>query len=377
MRLSRRPVQLGDDRRPGTRCAVLVPAFVGGGAQRIGLTLAGALGDALDVDLVACRPVGELRASVPPNVRVVDLNASRMATALPPLVRYLRHARPAGLISMLTHTNVAAIVASRVACTGTRVVVTEHLPPQRRHLGERIGTRLTAPLYATAEVVAVSTGVRRDLSEATGIPQRRIHVIYNPVDVRSLLDRACEPAAGLAPGRVPMLLSVGRLTEQKDHVTLVRAFALVRAQRRCALVILGEGEGRAAIEAEARRLGVADDLTLPGFVPNPYPEFRRAAAFVLSSRWEGLPTVLIEALVRGVPGVSTACKAGPREILGDGRYGTLVPVGDAGALASAILSTLDRPPSPLPPSAISRYEPGPVAARYAALLGLPAPAAPV
>lgn len=377
MRLSRRPVQLGDDRRPSPRCAVLVPAFVGGGAQRIGLTLAGALGDALDVDLVACRPVGELRASVPPNVRVVDLNASRMATALPPLVGYLRHARPAGLISMLTHTNVAAIVAARVARTGTRVVVTEHLPPQRRHLGERIGTRLTAPLYATAEVVAVSTGVRRDLSEATGIPQRRIHVIYNPVDVRFLLHKASEPAAGLAPAGVPMLLSVGRLTEQKDHVTLVRAFALVRAQRRCTLVILGEGEGRAAIEAEARQLGVADDVTLPGFVPNPYPEFRRAAAFVLSSRWEGLPTVLIEALVLGVPVVSTDCNAGPREILGDGRYGRLVPVGDAGALASAILSTVNRPPSPPPPSATSRYEPGPVAARYAALLGLPAPAAPV
>jgi glycosyltransferase involved in cell wall biosynthesis len=160
-------------------------------------------------------------------------------------------------------------------------------------------------------------------------------------------------------------------------MTLVRAFALVRAERPCTLVILGEGERRAAVVAEARRLGVADDVTLPGFVPNPYPHFRRAAAFVLSSRWEGLPTALIEALALGVPVVSTDCDAGPREILGDGRYGALVPVGDARALAAAILSTLNRPPSPLPPSATARYEPRHVAARYAALLGVPAPAVPV
>jgi glycosyltransferase involved in cell wall biosynthesis len=374
-RLSRGPVSVASA-RPGTaRCAVLIPAFVGGGAQRIGLTLAGALADAVDVDLVAARPVGELRASVPANVRVVDLNASRMATAVPSLVQYLRYERPAGMVSMLTHTNIAAIVAAHLARTRTSVVVTEHLPPLRRNLGERMGTRLIRPLYERAEIVAVSAGVRRDLSDATGIPAGRIHVIYNPVDVQSVRERAAEPAADLAPPDVPMLLSVGRLTDQKDHVTLVRAFALVRRQRRCTLVILGEGEGRAAVEAEARRLGVADDVTLPGFIPNPYPHFRRAAAFVLSSRWEGLPTALIEALLLGVPAVSTDCEAGPREILADGRYGALVPVGDARGLAAAILSTLTRPPPPLPPSATARYRPGPVAARYAALLGLPAPAA--
>jgi glycosyltransferase involved in cell wall biosynthesis len=300
-----------------------------------------------------------------------------MATAVPSLVRYLRYERPVGVISMLTHTNVAAIIAARLAGIRTRVVVTEHLPPLGRTVPERMGTRLTGTLYARAEVVAVSAGVRRDLSAATRLPARRIHVIYNPVDVQSIRDGAAEPAVELAPTGVPMLLSVGRLTDQKDHMTLVRAFALVRAERPCTLVILGEGERRAAVVAEARRLGVADDVTLPGFVPNPYPHFRRAAAFVLSSRWEGLPTALIEALALGVPVVSTDCDAGPREILGDGRYGALVPVGDARALAAAILSTLNRPPSPLPPSATARYEPRHVAARYAALLGVPAPAVPV
>jgi glycosyltransferase involved in cell wall biosynthesis len=352
------------------RCAVILPAFVGGGAQRIGLTLAGALATMLDVDLVVARPVGELRSSVPPNVRVVDLNAKRMATAAPRLVSYLRQNRPGGLVSVLTHTNLAAIAAVHLARTGTRVVVTEHLPPQRRNLVERIGTVLTAPLYATAEVVAVSAGVRSDLAAATGIPQRRIHVIYNPVDRHSLVRLAAEPAADLVPADVPMLLSVGRLEPQKDHATLVRAFARVRARRPCTLLILGEGECRAGIEAEARRLGVREAVALPGFVRNPYPYFRRSAAFVLSSRWEGLPTVLIEALILGAPAISTDCKAGPREVLGHGRYGTLVPVGDDEALARAILSALDRPAVPLPRSATARYEPAVVADRYAALLGM-------
>jgi glycosyltransferase involved in cell wall biosynthesis len=352
----------------------LLPAFVGGGAQRIGLTLAGALATTFEVDLVVARPVGELRGVESPDVRVVDLNAARMATAAPRLVRYLREARPDGLISILTHTNVTAIAAVQLARTKTRVVVTEHLPPQRRSLLERVGTRLIAPLYGTAEVVAVSAGVRRDLATATGLPQTRIHVIYNPVDSERLLHEASDPAPDLSPSRDPMLLSVGRLTRQKDHVTLVRALARVLPERRCCLVILGEGENRSEIEAEVRRLGLADAVRLPGFVPNPYPHFRRSAALVLSSRWEGLPTVLIEALMLGVPVISTDCNSGPREILRDGQHGTLVPVGDADALASAILSTLDRPGAPTPKSATSRYEPGQVAGRYAALLEMCEPA---
>jgi glycosyltransferase involved in cell wall biosynthesis len=361
-------------RGSGRRCAVLLPAFVGGGAQRIGLTLAGALAASFEVDLVVARPVGELRGAESSEVRVVDLNAARMATAAPRLVKYLREARPDGLISVLTHTNVAAIAAVHLAHTKTRVVVTEHLPPQRRSLSERVGTRLIAPLYQTAHVVAVSAGVRRDVAAATGIPESRIHVIYNPVDSDGLLRQASEPAPDLAPSTDPMLLSVGRLTPQKDHITMLRALARVLPEKRCCLLILGEGEGRGQIEAEVRRLGLGDAVRLPGFIANPYPHFRRAAVFVLSSRWEGLPTVLIEALMLGVPVISTDCNSGPREILRDGEHGTLVPVGDADALASAILSAVDSPVGPTPKSATSRYEPGQVAGRYAALLEMREPA---
>ena len=149
-----------------------------------------------------------------------------------------------------------------------------------------------------------------------------------------------------APGSPPVVLGIGRLTTQKDFPTLLKAFAQVRAVRKARLMILGEGRDRQALEVLARELGVASDVDLPGFVLNPFPYMVRASLLVLSSAWEGLPGVLIEAMACGCPVVSTDCPSGPSEILDGGAYGPLVPVGDDGALAKAILSVLEMPPDP-------------------------------
>jgi glycosyltransferase involved in cell wall biosynthesis len=137
---------------------------------------------------------------------------------------------------------------------------------------------------------------------------------------------------------------VGRLTPQKDFPTLLRAFAGVRRHRRARLVILGEGEERAALTALAGELGLSDDdVAMPGFRENAMAFMAASAVFVLSSAWEGLPTVLIEALAAGTRVVSTDCPSGPREILQNGRLGALVPVRNAPALSQAILDCLERP----------------------------------
>src|SRR5690606_4100549 len=158
--------------------------------------------------------------------------------------------------------------------------------------------------------------------------------------------------AWFQPDAPPVVLGVGALTEQKDFPTLIRAFARVRARRPCRLMILGQGktpEDTAARQAElrflAKGLGCADDLELPGFVQNPFKYMARASLFVLSSRYEGLPGVVIQALACGCPVVSTDCPHGPAEILAGGRYGRLVPVGDDAALADAIAATLAAPPA--------------------------------
>jgi glycosyltransferase involved in cell wall biosynthesis len=144
-------------------------------------------------------------------------------------------------------------------------------------------------------------------------------------------------------GGVPLVLAVGRLHPQKDFPTLLRAFRIVRDARPARLVILGEGGERPTLEAEVARLNLGDDVALPGFVANPWAWLAKADLFALSSVWEGLPTVVIESLAVGTPVVATDCPHGPLEILDGGRFGKLVPVGDAAALGGAILAALAEP----------------------------------
>ena len=197
-------------------------------------------------------------------------------------------------------------------------------------------------------VACVSQGMADDLQALTRLPPGKIRTLYNPVVDPGLPGRADAALdhPWFAPGEPPVLLGIGRLHPQKDFATLLRAFAQVRAVRAARLLILGEGEEREALEALVAELGVAADVALPGFAANPYAYLSRAGAFVLSSRWEGLPTVVIEALACGAPVVSTDCPSGPDEILQGGRLGALTPVGDDAALARAILDTLAAPPDP-------------------------------
>jgi glycosyltransferase involved in cell wall biosynthesis len=354
-----------------------LPSFAGGGAERVMVTLAGTLAArSLKVDLVAGQAVGPCLKHVPPEVRVVDLAARRVLASLPRLVGYLRRERPQAVISALGHANLAALLARDLARTPTRVVITEHgAPPERadhpRPLQSRLMAPLVRPLYRRADgVVAVSRGLALDLAASTGLPPERISVIYNPVVTPALRAAAREPLdhPWFAAGEPPVLLSVGRLTKQKDYPTLIRAFARVAGERPARLLILGEGEDRASLQRLAGELGVADRIALPGFVGNPFAYMARAAALVLSSRWEALPTVLIEALACGCPVVSTDCRSGPREILDDGRWGRLVPVADPSALAAAILQVLTARPEAVAATALHRFEPEHVSRQYLALL---------
>jgi glycosyltransferase involved in cell wall biosynthesis len=205
--------------------------------------------------------------------------------------------------------------------------------------------------------VAVSRGAADDLARSTGLRRELVQVVYNPVITPGMLAQArrAPEHPWFAKDQPSVILGAGRLTAQKDFRSLVRAFAAVRATRPVRLMILGEGEERPALEALARELGVSDDVSLPGFRPDAIACMASAALFVLSSAWEGLPTVLIEALAVGTPVVSTDCPSGPREILQDGRLGALVPVGNVAALSRAMSEALDRAPSAVPAEALSPF----------------------
>jgi glycosyltransferase involved in cell wall biosynthesis len=206
-------------------------------------------------------------------------------------------------------------------------------------------------LYPWADlIVAVSHGVAKDLA-ALGV-RRPATVIYNGLDLAEVARlAAADPMhPWLDPGAPPVILAAGRLAPQKDYPTLLRAFHLVRAQRPCRLVILGDGPLWPELRQMARELPSigtyrpALDIAFAGHAHNPFAYMARASCFVLSSAWEGFGLVLAEALSCGCPVVSTDCRSGPREILDGGRYGRLAPVGDVEALAEAIEATLDAPP---------------------------------
>ncbi len=330
--------------------ALFLPNLQGGGAERVMVMLANGFAErGLAVDLVLARVEGPCLADVGPRVRVVDLGGRRVAASLPALVRYLRHERPQALLSALNHANVVAVAARVLACSRTRLVVSEHnnlsVAAQAQHsIAARVVLAAMRWTYRRAEgVVAVSRGVADDLARWAALPRPRIDVIYNPVVTPALAARAALPPshAWFADGGAPIVVAVGRLTAQKDFVTLLRAFARLRAERPCRLAILGEGDERAVLAALVAELGLQDSVTLPGFVDNPHAWMRHAALFVLSSAWEGLGNALIEAMACGTPVVSTDCPSGPAEILEGGRWGRLVPVGDATALARAMVATLD------------------------------------
>ena len=201
---------------------------------------------------------------------------------------------------------------------------------------------------SAAHFICVSHGVSDSLATSIGVPRDRITTIYNPVVTRHLRvgmsQRPNHP--WLLDGGAPVILAAGRLTPQKDYPTLLKAFARLAERRPCRLVILGEGECRHELEKLVDDLKLADRVSMPGWVENPFAFMSRASLFVLSSRHEGLPGVLIQALACGCPCVSTDCPAGPAEILQDGEFGPLVPVGDETALADAMARVLDKPPDP-------------------------------
>ena len=334
------------------RIAFFVPDLTGGGAERVMAILAQGFSDrGLNVDLLLIRATGPNLSLVGPGVRVVDLGTRRAILSVPPLASYISRARPSVMISALSHANMAALTAKRLSRSSMRLVVTLHNTFSRRLQQER-GLRarcmpyLIERFYPWAdEIVSVSHSAADDFVAATGIARERVTTIHNPVVSDEMMRKAEAPVSHpwFTPGGPPVIVAAGRLSKVKDFATLIRAFAEVRPKRESRLVILGEGPERQGLERQLARLGLQHSVSMPGFVNNPYAILKRAQLFVLSSRSEALPTVLIEALALGVPVVATDCKSGPREILRDGKYGKLVEVGDVDALADAIDDSLDQP----------------------------------
>jgi len=345
--------------------AVFVSFSGHGGVERMVMNLIrGLVALGRQVDLVLVRTESPHLERLPRQVNQVHLGTRHTFAAVPALARYLRRHRPAILLAVKDRAGRAAVLARWLARTDTWIVM---------RLGTNVSTAMADKtaiarwlrfwpirrLYPRIDqIVAVSAGVAEDTARIARMARGRIQVIPNPVITPELAGLAAEPCdhAWFRTGQLPVILGAGRLQRQKDFPTLIRAFAQVRKRHPCRLVILGEGSGRVQLQALATELEIAADVELLGFRTNPYPFLARADLFVLSSRWEGSPNVLTEAMALGTPVVAPDCPSGPHELLDGGRYGPLVPVGDVRALALALAKTLDhRPPPEMLKAAVSEY----------------------
>ena len=376
----------------GKRIAIVAPSLAGQGAERKALYIAaGLLERGHQVDLLLYQHVCHYPEEVPDGVRIfyasgrndsrtrlnLDrvtaiqrpfvpnplpwhirlprlLTASRLSrkhlllltsTRLPRwavcIAAYMDLEKPDALLAMHVLATTAAAMATHLTSHKAKTVASLHGPITRQLLH-----RACRSYPYADEVVGVSHGITSEFSKIPSLPADRVHTVYNPIGIDYIKRKSKEPISHrwLAGPDCPVIVAIGKLIKRKDFATLLRAFARLVSKRNARLIVLGEGRFRSDLLSLANRLGLAECVDFPGFAENPFAFLSKADLFVLSSRNEGLPTVLIEAMVCGCPVVSTDCDFGPREILEDGRHGPLVPVGEPETLASAMLSVLDNPP---------------------------------
>lgn len=335
------------DTRP---IAIFIPNLKGGGTQQAQILIARGLHNLGEpVQLVVGRKVGGLSETIPKEIEIVNLGGLSDLSLIFSLVGYLKREEPRAIICALNQANLLGLLAKRLSRAETRLVMVV-----QNHFGAKWKHQFTptAPLrkwifrhmYTRADaVVAVAEQLRGYLIAELGLSEQHVHAIPNPVDeheVRMNAKKAVGHPWLQANHEVPVIITVGRLDYQKDHKALIRAFELVLKKERARLIIVGEGPLRAKLERFIRALGLEDYVDLVGFQSNPHAWMAKASLFVLSSRWEGYPLVLLEACALGLPVVSTDCNSGPAELLADGRFGKLVTCGDVPQLAHAILEAL-------------------------------------
>ncbi len=325
----------------------------GGGAERAIVNLANRLDRALFEPHVALfRREGPFLADLADDINTYEIQPMEKGflaknwERVRGLCRIYHAIKPALIMSVLWQTNVVTLFAATLCRFRCPIVINEQVAPKENLASEwhrYLFWPLAGFLYRrAARIVTISQGISNELAERLSLPRSSVAVIPNPVDVDRVRAAAEAEVAPPREGR-PLLVAVGRLTPQKDFPTLLRAVAQVVLTLPVDLLLIGEGPERSNLGVLIAELQLQPYVRLIGFQSNPYMYMKQAQLFILSSRWEGFGNVLVEAMALGVPVIATDCPYGPREILEDGKYGVLVPIGDEEALAQAILALLQDP----------------------------------
>lgn len=358
------------------KIAIYVSSLKGGGAERVMLNLSeGLQAQNHSVDLLLARHEGVYLKQIPNHLSVIPLkHKSRLSgfftalrhshlgfkllsslklphflTLLPAIKTYIEKNKPDAIICALHNCNLSAVLAKSCTKSNVCIIVSEHIalssfiqsvPERETKLLPFI--KLLYP-YANG-IVTVSDGVKNDLSNITGIAKEKITLIYNPVITPGIHEKMSEPVAHpwLQSNEFYTLLAAGRLTKQKNYITLINAVELIKDQIPLKLIILGEGTEREKLTNIISEKGLSETIDLHGFEDNPFAYMAHADLFVLSSALEGFSMVLLEALACGCETISTDCPYGPSEVLQNGKYGTLVPIKNPPELAKAIKNAYEK-----------------------------------
>jgi glycosyltransferase involved in cell wall biosynthesis len=332
-----------------------ISSLAGGGAERVMVNLLASIdGSRIEPVLVLLYPAADspYRKYLSNKIKVIIVE--RVSDSIfekikqfMSFIRCVHKESPRIMLSMLTHNNIMAICAG--VLLGIKVIACEHITlgeiiktgQGSKMLGVSVAT-LTSIFYRIADqVIAVSEGIKRNLIEEFHIPANKIRVIYNPIDCDAITTLSViPPEHPFFKGKEPVIVGVGRLVQQKRFDILIRAFCSVMKEIDARLIILGEGPEREALRKLVGDYGMEEKVSLAGFQKNPYQFLSKSDVFVLSSGFEGLPMVILEAMACGAPVISTDCRSGPREILQNGKCGLLVPVGDEVALSKGIVTLL-------------------------------------
>jgi len=328
------------------RIGIVIYSLAGAGAERVSVNLARefvAIGHSVDFILV--ERAGEFVEEASAVAQLYSSSQIGASEWRKCIRKYICDKSPDVILAMMEGAGVVSIQAAKGLSVPVFVVSHIHFSKHCR-TSRRWKERWLMPLAArwyfpkAAAVIGVSEGVTKDIMSSAGLDAEKVHTIYNPILTDSFYSNLAEPVdhPWLSENRDWLtIVTVGRLTDQKDHETLLRAVAVLGLKNKFRLIIFGQGELRSRLEILANQLGVSECVEFAGFNSNPYPYIAAADVFALSSQWEGFGNVLVEALACGVSVVSTDCPSGPREVLADGEFGSLVPVGNCLKMASAII----------------------------------------
>lgn len=327
------------------RIAIILSDFSGTGVPRVTVNLAKGLNkNSCHVKLLVLNKESDINYHIPSSVEIVDLNASRAITALPKIIRFLIKHKQDAVIAAEDHFGVIAALALSLSMSKAKLLITSHVPisisaPQKsgiKALAFRTAIKLTQ--YRTTAYTTVSEGLAEDMRSSIKLNQNDIKVLNNPVidSINIEIPLKKKKIHPFFDDTSKVIVAAGTLHKRKGFHNLIEAFSYLVEKKDIKLIILGDGIEKTNLIKQIQEKKLSDKINLVGFQSQPLCFFNAADLFVLSSYFEGLPTVLIEALAMGCPCVATDCLAGPREILLNGEIGTLVPVGNPSELANGI-----------------------------------------